>query len=103
MIVVSAWLNGLRIAALACGAFLIGYTTLLLGAIVFNFKKVHSYRRKRHIVAIATSYLLVAFALWIAIVGRALAGSPITWRLPIACVAFPLGIYALRQMMKEGQ
>lgn len=68
-----------------------------------------AYRKTWHVLFIATSYLLLAAGLWANIAGRAIAGTVITWRLPLATAAYILGIIALTRitphtkLMKGGQ
>ena len=89
-----------RIAVLSLGAFTIGFA-IYVGFIYYR-GALHSevYGRGRHVMFIAISYCLLAAELVFEIAQRAVNSYPITWRLPVAAVAFGLGSYALLKIVK---
>jgi hypothetical protein len=58
------------------------------------------YRGSRHVLFITTSYGLLVLAISIDIGTRAIQDGPLTWRVPVATVAFGLGIWALLVLVK---
>jgi len=89
-----------RIAVLSLGAFTIGFAIYV--GIIYYRGALHSevYGRGRHVMFIAISYCLLAAELVFEIAQRAVNSYPITWRLPMAAVAFGLGSYALLKIVK---
>ena len=89
----------MRIAVLSLGAFTIGFAIYV--GIIYARGGLHSevYGRGRHVMFIAISYCLLAGELIFEIGQRAVNAQPITWRLPVAVVAFGLGTYALYKLL----
>ena len=90
----------MRIAVLSLGAFTVGFAIYV--GIIYARGALHSevYGRGRHVMFIAISYCLLAAELVFEIGQRAVNSYPITWRLPVAAVAFGLGSYALFKIVK---
>jgi hypothetical protein len=91
-LVLEAW----RAVILGIGAFDIGLACYL----GWSYFRQHlfpgrPYNARSHVLAIIGSYVLLLGGLEGFILGRAIQRAPITWRLPLATVAFPLGAYAL--------
>lgn len=93
-------LHAWRLLVVSAGAFTIGFA-LYIG---WLYHKGHLrsgiYGRGRHVTLIMASYVLLAGELIVEIAYRAIHGDPITWRLPVATVAFALGSWALYQLIK---
>lgn len=89
-----------RIVVLGIGAFDVFFTLFLLLGVVLGFVPTGR-THKVHVLSFGASYVLLAVALWLHIAGRAVAGATLSWRLPIATVAFPLGIFALWQLIRK--
>lgn len=89
-----------------------GYTVVSLGAFILGFAiyvgwKYHRgalrtgiYKGSKHVLAITISYGLLIVHLTAETVNDTHRGAPITWRLPLATVAFVLGIWALLVLVK---
>ena len=90
----------MRILVLSLGAFTIGFAVYV--GIIYARGALHSevYGRGRHVLFIAISYCLLALALVTEIARRAIDVEHVTWRLPLAAVAFGLGSYALLKIVK---
>ena len=90
----------IRIAVISVGAFTIGFAVYV--GIIYARGALHSevYGRGRHVLFIAISYCLLALALVTEIARRAVDVEHVTWRLPVAAVAFGLGSYALFKIVK---
>jgi hypothetical protein len=98
------WDDGLRVwrvVVLGIGAFDMGFALTMAYVYVRNHKDPGPYRKVRHVLAITASYVILCAGLWAFIFDRSVHGAPITWRLPLATVAWPLGIYALTQLLRH--
>ena len=89
-----------RILVLSVGAFDVFFATFLVLSVLTGLVPVGR-THKPHVLLIGISYILLATSTWLAIAGRAVAHAPLSWRLPVASVAFPLGIIALWQLIRK--
>lgn len=89
-----------RILVLSVGAFDVFFALFLVLAVLTGIVPVGR-THKAHVLLIGISYILLASSVWLSIAGRAVNHAPISWRLPIASIAFPLGIIALWQLIRK--
>lgn len=89
-----------RILVVSMGAFTVGFALFIGWAYSRGNLRSGIYRRGRHVAAIMASYCILATELIVEIGHRAIYAEPVTWRLPVATVAFGLGIWALYQLVK---
>jgi uncharacterized membrane protein len=92
-----------RVFILGIGGFDIGFALMICWMFMTGKFQNGVYGTPRHVIFITVSYVLLALALWAAIFGKALEGTDVTWRLPLATVAFPLGIIALYRLLKRAK
>ena len=94
-----SFLHASQIAVLSLGAFTIGFA-LYIGW-VYHRGGLHSglYGRGRHVAFIVASYCLLAVGFLVEIAQHTIHDEPVTWRLPVAAVAFGLGTYALYKLL----
>lgn len=90
-----------RAIVLGIGAFVMGLAAYIgVRYLQAGVGPSSPYRHRRHVLAIVVSYLLVVGTLEGQILHRAIDRDPATYRLPISSVAFPLGAYALLQLVR---
>lgn len=90
-----------RVVILGVGGFDIGFAVMICWMFVRRGFKYGAYTDPGHVLAITVSYVLLAGALWATIFGKALEGVDVTWRLPVATVAYPLGVVALYRLLRR--
>jgi hypothetical protein len=90
-----------RVFVLGMGAFDMGFALTIAWFYVHGHFKPGAYASTAHVLAITVSYVILCAGLWAFIFDRAVQGDPITWRLPLASVAWPLGIYALAKLLRR--
>lgn len=91
-----------RTLALLVGGFAISFACFVfVGTAMNRIARMRSLWRPTAFLASLASYIILATALWMAIAGKAVSGAPVTWRLPVASIAFPLGIYGLLSLMRD--
>ena len=92
-------LRGWRVVIVSLGAWNIGASLYLMAAYTRgSIVPQTPYHRRLHVIGMVWSYVLLTAGLTAFIADRALDGGSLTWRLPLASVAFPLGAWGLWQM-----
>lgn len=95
----SAILEAYRAIVIGIGAFTLGLGFYLLWAYWRQLLwPQRPYNVRSHVLAIISSYLLLLGSELFDTLTNAVNRAPVTWRLPLSSVAFPVGAYALWQI-----